>query len=506
MATSKPRQTLIWDIHKRLPTLNLRQLRTLAAALESEQTEEALNVSTLSEPELYYYITDYVKSEKLQSLEDEGMSCLLLLCDMISELIASNDATQVASESTLTSQGKGTTAQLNATPVQGDNTSPDMPVATQGTCTSAALISMSANMDRDTVMHVSAGRDSVPVGRRSTSSVGSDQVVRLTEVAAFLPRRELKIQGGQISDSGSEIIYNSICKQIDEGLKEGFTESEVIRSVLRVTKPGTFKEFLTDKVDLTVDGLKRLLRSHIRDKSSTELFQELSNAKQNERETPQQFVYRIMGLKQRVLLASQQCSSEFNYDRRLVQGVFLHTLYQGLNEKSNNIRCDIKPYLTDPQVTDDFILEQITKSATEEAERQKRLTSAGKQRPVTVSSAQEVNTDQINQTKLTQVDSELQANRTAIMQLTAQVSALTKSLEKVVTSNGSEMPATHPQSAPKIQPPKVTVKRKCQECIQQGREKCVHCFLCGQAGHRAVGCFKQSGSGNWVRSLERDSQ
>ncbi|KAL7824817.1 hypothetical protein AOLI_G00326900 [Acnodon oligacanthus] len=71
MATSKPRRTLIWDIHKRLPTLKLRQLRTLAAALESEQRKDAPNVSTLSEPELYY-ITDYVKSEKLQSLEEEG--------------------------------------------------------------------------------------------------------------------------------------------------------------------------------------------------------------------------------------------------------------------------------------------------------------------------------------------------------------------------------------------------------------------------------------------------
>lgn len=52
--------------------------------------------------------------------------------------------------------------------------------------------------------------------RVSTSSGVSDQVIRL-------------------SDSGSEISYNSICKQIDEGLKEGFSESEVIRTVIKVT-------------------------------------------------------------------------------------------------------------------------------------------------------------------------------------------------------------------------------------------------------------------------------
>ncbi|KAL6487711.1 hypothetical protein MHYP_G00043370 [Metynnis hypsauchen] len=60
-------------------------------------------------------------------------------------------------------QGKRTIAQINGTPIQGDNTSSDMPVATQGTCTSTTFVSLSANVDRDTVMHISAGRDSVPV-------------------------------------------------------------------------------------------------------------------------------------------------------------------------------------------------------------------------------------------------------------------------------------------------------------------------------------------------------
>lgn len=84
---------------------------------------------------------------------------------------------------------------------------------------------------------------------------------------------------------------------------------------------------LTKKDGLTVDELKRFLMSHIKEKSSTELFHELSNAKQQEKETPQQFMYRIMGLKQCVLSASQQSDTEFSYNKTLVQGTFLHTLY-----------------------------------------------------------------------------------------------------------------------------------------------------------------------------------
>lgn len=42
-------------------------------------------------------------------------------------------------------------------------------------------------------------------------------LVRLTDVAAFVPHREFNMQ---ISDSGSDMSYNSICQQMREGLKE----------------------------------------------------------------------------------------------------------------------------------------------------------------------------------------------------------------------------------------------------------------------------------------------
>lgn len=93
-----------------------------------------------------------------------------------------------------------------------------------------------------------------------------------------------------------------------------------------------------------------------------------------------------MGLKQRVFFESQQPGAEFRYDKRLVQGTFLHTLYQGLNEKKKHVRHDLKP-LKDLQVSD-FLLDQITKSTTEEAKRLKRLGTVAKTPPVTVSTVQ----------------------------------------------------------------------------------------------------------------------
>lgn len=103
----------------------------------------------------------------------------------------------------------------------------------------------------------------------------------------LLARKEFKIHGGQIGDSSSDIRYSNISKQIDQGTKEKHTEDEIIRAVFRVIKHGNFKEMLSSKDDMTISELKSFLQSHLGEKSSTELFQDLMNAKQHEHGSPQ---------------------------------------------------------------------------------------------------------------------------------------------------------------------------------------------------------------------------
>lgn len=341
----------------------------------------------------------------------------------------------------------------------------------------------------------------VPLPRVSEQMTG---LIKFSDVASYLPRREFKIYGGQISDSNSDLSFNSICKQIDEGIAENFTESEIIRTVLKVIKPGTFKEMLITKDSLTVPELKRFLRAHLRDKSSTELFQELSNAKQQDKESPQQFVYRLMGLKQRVLFASEQTESEFQYDRKLVQGVFLHSLYQGLNEKYTFVRRDIKAAIATQTTTDDQILVLITQSVSEETERQKRIGHTYKPRVTVASVTQQ---DDVDVQYAPPSHAEVKANRDAIHELSAQVSALTKILEKVVMSMGPAVQQQANIAAASAKPPlKSETKGKCKQCISQNVEVCTHCFLCGQAGHRAVGCLMKSRALKERRSLGGDHQ
>ena len=95
----------------------------------------------------------------------------------------------------------------------------------------------------------------------------SDTMVPLRDLP-YLQRREFKVHGGQIGDQSSEMSYNSIIKQLDDGIREGFVEAEVVRGALRIIKPGTFKDMLVNKDEITLPELKGFLRSHLGEKAT----------------------------------------------------------------------------------------------------------------------------------------------------------------------------------------------------------------------------------------------
>ncbi len=109
------------------------------------------------------------------------------------------------------------------------------------------------------------------------------------------------------------------------------------------------------------------------DRSSTELFQELMCTKQSDHKTPQQFLYRVMWLKLKILFAARQADSDRKYSAATVQDVFLHTVYQGLSHRCKDIHSELKPLPADSNVTDDAIFRHIMKVTSDENERLRRL-------------------------------------------------------------------------------------------------------------------------------------
>ncbi|KAI3356717.1 hypothetical protein L3Q82_003309 [Scortum barcoo] len=332
-----------------------------------------------------------VSGKSLLESEDEGFSQLLCLQDVIDEMITSPihcvDAVEEEAEVMVTHTQSNTTAKttVNADTQAADKDTSIRPTGATFKVNSelnpsskrgAPLTSHTSEqqiISDDTIQSSSTyvPQQAQPIFEQQ-SSHRSEGLAALRDLALF-HRKEFKIHGGQIGDSTADISYNNICKQIDEGLKEQHTEGEVIRAVLRITKPGHFKDMLISRDEMTVAELKSFLRSHLGEKSTTELFQELITAKQHEHETPQQFLYRMVGLKQKVILTSRQADTEIKYETQTVQNVFMHTIYQGLSDKHDDIRRELKPLLSDSAVTDESLLRQVIKTTTEECERRRRL-------------------------------------------------------------------------------------------------------------------------------------
>ncbi|KAK2864182.1 hypothetical protein Q7C36_003336 [Tachysurus vachellii] len=258
---------------------------------------------------------------------------------------------------------------------------------------------------------------------------------------------------------------------------------------------------------MAVAELKGFLQTHLREKNSTELSQELTCTKQDENETPQQFLYCLIGLKPCILLTSKLADTNITYSTATVQDVFLHTVYQGLGHKHTDICRELKPLLTNSGVTDEMILRHVMKITSEENERMKRLDSSRRQTVTNAHSAQ-LESDLVNtpstksesvgsKTKQTKPD-RLRDLMTKVEELTRLVETMQKQNQQQLTHNGHQYSQNRAQS-------KRGKPYGCPSCIKQDRQDCKHYFTCGEEGHRAAGCLKRpKRQGNSNRALERD--
>ena len=81
-------------------------------------------------------------------------------------------------------------------------------------------------------------------------------------------------------------------------------------------------------------------------------------------------------MRQKIIFASQESESEINYDISLVQNMFLHALMTGFSD--DNIKSDMKTFLSDKTVSDETLFEQLNKATNSVNERKKKLQSASR--------------------------------------------------------------------------------------------------------------------------------
>lgn len=537
---NKERKNLVWSIKQSLLSLSPGKLFQIVDQIGPLPSRDTSELSSEDAEGCFEHINAFMYSKNLIESEDMGMGELLALKDVIDGLVQSNSDVILPVDTS-----------VSAEPVSNPVTSPSAELAQAATVSPLATTTVSepaattaaeantlsnanvvpdnvqqmllnyedlskkllqyANITLQTTAQPTPAQPTSPNIAPSHSSTRSDgtshhaseQVVSLKDLS-FIQRREFKVQGGQIGDHSSDISYNSVCRQIEEGVKDNFTDTEIVRGVLRIIKPGDFKDMLVNKEDMTVAELKRFLQSHLGERNSTELFQELICAKQKEHETAQQFLYRVIGLKQRILFLSKQSEAEMKYNPDTVQGVFLHTVYQGIGHKHNDIRRELKPLLSDHTVADETILKQVMKITSDESERQRRLGSALRPKQTSAHSAQ-VEAEHIKQPNAKKETVEQKNKTDIVQQLSDKVEMLTKLVESLAEAVQKNQVCNYSSAKPQMD--RKERPYGCPKCLEKGLQDCRHCFICGGEGHRAIGCLKRpQRQGNASRLLQRDKQ
>ena len=204
-------------------------------------------------------------------------------------------------------------------------------------------------------------------------AVKEDLVQKLLATSALC--RQFKISG-QIGEpeQKDKISFASLARQIQTGLSQGYDESEIVDGVIRSITPGmVLRSNLETYKELTLDRLKKILRSHYGAKNTSELYQVLASLCQKPKESPQAFLMNALDLRQQILFAcgEEDDNSSLQYDSGHIQCLFLRSVQTGLQDE--NIRAKIRPFLKDPNVTDVVLMQQMSMASSAEKERDKKL-------------------------------------------------------------------------------------------------------------------------------------
>ena len=135
-------------------------------------------------------------------------------------------------------------------------------------------------------------------------------------------KRELKI-AGTIADSGNKdkLSFCGLIRQINSAVSREYSETEIIEAVIRAISQGNLLRGYLESMQLShlnLAKLRKLLCSHHKEESASELFQDLMNAAQQPKDDSQSFLMRLLNIREKVLFVAQESDSKLKANTALI--------------------------------------------------------------------------------------------------------------------------------------------------------------------------------------------
>ena len=121
--------------------------------------------------------------------------------------------------------------------------------------------------------------------------------------------REFKIKDVISNQGKNSLSYISLMRQIKAGEAKGIPPSEIMYAILEAVDPNTnLRIYLDTLPDLDLTQVHQVIRDHYREKTTSDMYQELVNMVQKPEEDPLDFLMRALGVRQKYVIVPKRMS------------------------------------------------------------------------------------------------------------------------------------------------------------------------------------------------------
>ena len=333
-------------------------------------------------------------------------------------------------------------------------------------------------------------------GASKTVEAAPETKAEKVEVTSTIYKREFKVVG-QIGKAGQSAKLTSVTliHQIESGLAKNYSELEIVEAIIKSISPhSSLRNYVLTLPDRSLAKLRKVLRVFSRKKTAAELYQDLVNTCQQPKESAQQFLLRLLDFRNKVIFASQEEESQFEYSLKLVQNTFLKSLETGLRDEA--LVTNLRPHLRLAEVSDEELVKVVNELASKQAERKMKMAVSPSQQKNAKVNTLSAAPDKPELAKQKPKNESLVLINEKLFAEIKGIKTDLSNLKEQVREN--KTPSGYRQSLrfnwPRTQP---LTPRGCMPCRNQGRaDSCRHCFNCGTYGHVKATCRRPHNSGN----------